>query len=132
MTPDQVLTYLNLRHEPGASGPDAYDCWNLLRHLQKTYFNTTLPDAPIGDEEACLAMFKERAESGDWQAVAIPQHGDAALLRGGRWPHVGIYLDFDGGGVLHAMEGPGVIWTRVSKLRSFGFGRTVYYRVKHD
>jgi cell wall-associated NlpC family hydrolase len=131
MTPDDVFEYLNLPHKPGGIGPLEYDCWNLLRHLQKKYFGVTLPDAPIGDEAACLALFKDKAESGEWQAVAKPEHGDCALLRGGTWPHVGIYLDFDGGGVLHAMEGSGVIWTRLPKLRSFGFGRTVYYRVKH-
>ncbi len=132
MTADDVIPYLMLPHRPGATGPDAYDCWNLLRHLLKTHFNTTLPDAPIGDEQACLALFKERCESGDWQAVASPAHGDPALLRGGTYPHVGIYLDLDGGGILHAMEGSGVIWTKLPQLRAFGFGRTVFYRVKHD
>lgn len=129
MTEDQVIEYLGLPHKPGAAGPEAFDCWNLLRHLQAKHFDVMMPDAPIGDEAACLELFKEKAESGQWTSVAIPKHGDCALLRGGRWPHVGVFLDFDGGGVLHAMEGRGIIWTRVAHLRSLGFGRVVYYRV---
>lgn len=129
MNQDDVIPYIGLPHKPGARGPDAYDCWNLLCHIQATHFGVQMPEAPIGDEQACLALFKDKAESGQWIAVATPEHGDCALLRGGQWPHVGVFLEFDGGGVLHAMEGRGIIWTRTANLRAFGFGRTVYYRV---
>ena len=129
MIASDVIEYLGKPHKPGGEGPDAYDCWHLLRHLQAKHFNVEMPIAPIGDEDACLALFKGKVESGDWSTLAIPEHGCGALLRGGRWPHVGIYLNLDGGGILHAMEGPGVIWTRLPNLRTMGFGRTTYYRV---
>lgn len=129
MISEQVIPYIGLPHKPGAKGPDAYDCWNLYVHLQETYFGKELPDAPIGDEDACFAIFKEKCQSGEWLQVSAPEHGDCALMRGGRWPHVGTYLGIDGGGILHAMEGQGIIWTRLPYLSSMGFGRTVYYRV---
>jgi len=129
MNIDQIIPYIGIPHKPGGEGPDAYDCWHLLRHLQKEYFGVEMPLAPIGDEEACLALFKDKTASGDWVHVEVPQHGDCVLLRGGMWPHVGIYLDLDGGGVLHAMEDAGIIWTRLPRLRALGFGRTTYYRV---
>lgn len=129
MNAEDAAKYIGKPHKPGGEGPDAYDCWHLLRHLQATYFNVEMPIAPIGDEDACLALFKDKVSTGDWSVLALPEHGCGALLRGGRWPHVGIYLDIDGGGILHALEGPGIVWTKLSSLRVMGFGRTTYYRV---
>lgn len=129
MTPDDIIKYLGMAHVPGGTGPDQWDCWNFLRYLEETYFDVVLPIAPIGDEAACRAIFKEKCETGQWLQVSIPQHGDCALMRGGSYPHVGMYLDFDGGGIIHAMEKVGVIWTRLQILHSIGFGRTTYYRV---
>lgn len=132
MNSADVFKYLDLPHVYGANGPDAYDCWNLLRHVQQTYFNKAMPIAPIGDEDACLQLFRSHCRSGEWQQVDQPSHGDAALMREGRQPHVGIYLDIDGGGILHALEDIGVIWTRAQHLHSFGFGRTTYYRINSN
>lgn len=130
MNADDVSIYLGLPHEPGAAGPDAYDCWNLLRHLRAAYFDAPLPDAPIGDKEACLALFTEKCRSGSWVPVAIPEHGDCACMRAGMNPHVGIYLDLDGGGILHSLERVGVIWTPTGSLHAHGFPKTTYYRIK--
>lgn len=129
MNAEQVNEYVGLMHRPGAKGPDEYDCWNLLCHLQATYFGCPMPEAPIGDEAACLALFSAQCRDGNWVHVDLPTHGDAACLRGGMHPHVGIYLDLDGGGVLHSMEGIGVIWTKLAHLKTIGFGRTTFYRV---
>lgn len=129
MTADQARKYIGLPWVAGGRGPEAYDCWGLLKHCRDTYFDVGLPDAPIGDEAACRQLFATKSERGDWTPVAIPEHGDPALLRGGRSPHVGIYLDIDGGGILHSLEGHGIIFTYVARLRSLGFGRTTFYRV---
>lgn len=129
MNAEQAFAYIGKPHKPGAEGPDAYDCWHLMRHIKKEYFGVEMPIAPIGDEAACLELFKAKTDSGDWVNITMPEHGDCALLRGGMWPHVGIYLAIDGGGVLHALEGHGVVWTRMSRLRALGFGRTTFYRV---
>ncbi|CPK74677.1 Uncharacterised protein [Bordetella pertussis] len=58
-----------------------------------------------------------------------PEHGDGVLLRAGNDPHVGIYLDLDGGGVLHAMEGRGVIFSPMRALVTMGFSQPTFYRI---
>ena len=65
-----------------------------------------------------------------WRVIAIarPEHGDAALLRGGDHPHVGVYLVLDEPGVLHALDGVGVIWSPLHTLRLLGFSRLRYIR----
>lgn len=130
MTPLEVLPYIGLPHEDGATGPYAYDCWGLLRHIQQRYFGVEMPDAPIGDEAACLAMYEEEMVSGRWRTVDVPQHGDGALLRGGLLPHVGTWLDIDGGGILHSLSGSGVIFSNPRNIKLLGFPRVTYYRLK--
>ena len=55
-----------------------------------------------------------------------PQHGDIVVIR--RPYHVGVWLDIDGGGVLHAIHGACVIWTPDASWRTSGFGRREYLR----
>ena len=129
MTQSEVLLYLGLPYTKTGFGPDSYNCWGLLIHIQKTYFNTEMPLAPLGDEVACLNLFKTKTECGEWIQTKEPKHGDCVLLKGGRNPHVGIYLDFDGGGVLHSLEGMGVIYSRLRELNHQGFGRTKFYKI---
>lgn len=130
MTPAQVIPYIGLPWKSGAEGPDAYNCWGLLRHIELTYFGVLLPNIVVGDVFGCRDMFEEKVHNQEWVPVAIPQHGDGALLRGGNEPHVGVYLDLDGGGILHAMENIGVVFTHSRSLPALGFGRTTYYRFK--
>jgi hypothetical protein len=73
-------------------------------------------------------MYQERMTSHAWEIICAPEHGAGVLMRGGDDPHVGIWLECDGGGVLHAMERVGVIWTPRQTLRLIGFSRLKYYR----
>jgi len=127
LTPAQISALVGKRYELGADGPDAYDCRGLLLHCQRTYFGKALPDLPMGHEMRDL--FAEQLASGAWEQVEQPRHGDAVLLRGGDHPHVGVWLVCDGAaGVLHALEGVGVIWSPQPTLRMLGFSRVRYIR----
>lgn len=128
MNADQVNVYIGMDYEAGSFGPTTFNCWGLLHHIQNTYFGVNLPIAPIGDAVACLDLFESGVHGGLWSKLEQPEHGAGALLRGGNSPHVGIYLDIDGGGILHALENVGVIFTPVWQLRKMQFGRTTYYR----
>jgi len=131
MTPEQVENYLGIPYKEGGMGPDSYNCWGLLRHIQTTYFDTNMPIAPIGDAERCQQMFKDHVEASVWAVDEVPQHGYGALMRGGNNPHVGVYLEFDGGGILHALEGVGVVFTPITDLGFHGYARVTYYRLNN-
>ena len=77
-------------------------------------------------------LFANRLQAGAWQQVETPEHGDAALLRGGDHPHVGIWLTCAGPGVLHALDGVGVIWSPQATLRLLGFSRVRYIRFRDE
>lgn len=129
MTGEEADKYIGHEWEAAATGPESWDCWNFLMHILSTYFNKNMPSAPIGDAEGCRAVYDEQMKAGKWERVLEPQHGDAVSMREGKWPHVGVWLDIDGGGVLHCCEGHGVIFSRPAVLRTIGFGRLKFYRI---
>lgn len=86
----------------------------------------------MGNEDETKAIHTKALEDKTYWPVDNPKHGDAVLLRGGDCPHVGIWLEFERGGVLHSLEGVGVIWTPEYKLNTLGFGRSTYYRIKEN
>lgn len=127
MTPADINAYIGLPWVAGARGPDAFDCWGLLRYVQAAHFGRALPDLP---EFGAVArdLYQARMTSRAWESIAVPEHGAGVLMRDGDAPHVGVWLDCEGGGVLHAMERVGVVWTPRQSLRLIGFSRLKYYR----
>lgn len=132
MNAEEAEDYVGLPYKEGSYGPDSYNCWGLLYTIQTKHFGVKMPMAPIGDSDRCQQMFKDHVRYGEWTELANPEHGAGALLRGGTEPHVGVYLDIDGGGILHALEGVGVVFTTLDQLNPLGFARTKYYRLSND
>ncbi|QIW86565.1 hypothetical protein AMA2_6 [Achromobacter phage AMA2] len=134
MTPEQVNSYLDGSYTWAldGEGPKEFNCWNFMRHIQREYFQKNIPEATLGDEELLKAMFVKHIQEGIWQPVYPPKHGDGVLLKGGSDPHVGVYLDIDGGMVIHAMKDYNILATPLRNLRVLGFGREVYYRVNEE
>jgi cell wall-associated NlpC family hydrolase len=126
MSSEQANSYIGLPWADGARGPESFDCWGLLRWVQLHHFSIALPDLPSMPDMR-RDLYREQMASGAWNVIARPAHGCGVLLRSGDRPHVGVYLDLDGGGVLHAQEGAGVIYTERSKLKKVGYPRASWY-----
>lgn len=81
--------------------------------------------------EGALTASKEIARhawSEEWREVSEPLH--LCVVAMGRWRsvyHVGIWLDFDGGGVLHSIEGSGVRFDTLGKIGQIGFSMIEFY-----
>lgn len=127
MTPSDINRYIGLQWVSGARGPIAFDCWGLLRHVQAEHFGKAIPDVT---EFGAVArdMYDERMHSREWEIADQCFHGAGVLMRGGDDPHVGVWLDLEGGGVLHSMERVGVIWSPKQALRMLGFSKLKFYR----
>lgn len=113
-----INQYIGLPWVAGGRSLSGMDCWGLLRHVQKEHFGVNLPDAPT----------VEPYRHGEWVQADQPFHGAGVLLRAGHDPHVGVWLDVDGGGVLHSLRGAGVIFTAAPALRIQGFSKPRFYR----
>lgn len=121
--------YIGIPWEQAAQGPYAYDCWGFFRMVQREHFNIVVPLvlAPdYNDSTALVNLFSRHEENHHWSAIAVPQDGDAVIIH--RPFHIGVWLDIDGGGVLHCIKGIGVIYTRNASWLLSGFGRREYKR----
>lgn len=123
--------YIGLAWENGAQGPQAFDCWALVRHVQLTHYQRILPiiNVDADDLPSVHQAFANHPEKARWHLVAVPMDGDCILVRrGNQLDHVGVYLDIDGGRVLHAVRGSGVVCTAIPVLKRMGWNPVEFYR----
>ena len=79
-----------------------------------------------------LSAFKKDLAFQSFQQVAVPMDGDVVLLRQAKNPvHCGLWLNIDGGGVLHCVRGSGVVFQNIHSLNLSGWFLDSYYRVKY-
>lgn len=117
----------------GARGPEAYDCWGLFLAVQRQHFGRDLPEIPVDafNLRAVLDAFTAHPERQRWQPVSEAEEGDAVLMRQSRYPvHIGVWLDIDGGGVLHAVRHAGVVFQTLAALNAHGWRLEGHYRFK--
>lgn len=129
--PHWAQQYLGLPWESGAQGPHAFDCWALVRHVQRQHYGRALPVIQVDalNQAVVHHTFATHPERQRWEQVAQPQDGDAVLTHKGRQAdHVGVYLAVDGGRVLHAVPGSGVVCTRLHALVRLGWSPIEFYR----
>ncbi|CUW39666.1 conserved protein of unknown function [Magnetospirillum sp. XM-1] len=125
--------YIGLPWSATGEGPDVFHCWTFFCHVQAKHFGRpTLPAIPYADDLLELAReFRDHPERRHWLEVdlsdAVP--GDGVLMRQARFPiHIGVWLDVDGGGVLHCSRDSGVVYQRPSALLVNGWKIHGVYR----
>jgi hypothetical protein len=130
---EELTGLIGLPWVVGATGPDAYDCWGLFVTVQRRHFHRTLPENPVDatNLRAVLDAFNGHPERQRWQRVIAEEEGDAVLMRQSRYPvHIGVWLDIDGGGVLHAVRHAGVVFQTLAALDVHGWRIEGYYRFR--
>lgn len=107
------------------------DCWAFCRRVWREQFGVDVPVIGV-DTENMLAVaqaFRDNPERVQWYEVAEPREGDAVLMAHWRHPsHVGIWLEVDGGGVLHCEKGPGVVFSGRAAMDRAGWRTLRFYR----
>ena len=104
------------------------DCWAFARKVWRQQFGFEVPvvDVDACNRMACSRAFAGHDEKGSWQLVEKPQDGDAALIGKSKRPsHVGISVE---GGVLHSVQGAGVIYSDIIGLSHMGLRVLGWYR----
>lgn len=125
----EFARYIGLPWRAGATGPDAFDCMAFVRHVQAVHFGIDMPEIAIPDYDdtrALVGLIANHPENRNWRPVATPEHGDLILIR--TPAHYGVWLDIDGGGVLHCVRGCGVVYTHAASWPFSGFGRRMVLR----
>lgn len=106
--------YIGIPWARGGTGPHAYNCWNFVRHIQLAHFGRDLPQVEV-DEDRPMTFVRtlyRHSTRRSWAATATPREGDCVEMgSGGTVTHIGIWVDVDGGGVLHCVQGMGVVFS---------------------
>jgi cell wall-associated NlpC family hydrolase len=107
--------WIGAPYREGARGPDAYDCWGLVR-AALAEAGLVLPDAQAVDRAAMDACIAAQARSGAWDLVTDPQPGDLLLLGPAprRLWHIGLQTQ---AGVLHTTPSTGACLQPLAALR---------------
>ena len=92
---------------------------------------TTIIQEEETEKTNCQDMKLIEALNKAFKEVEKPQDGDVVLMRQSKNPvHAGLWLDTDGGGILHCVRGIGVIYQNVCSLNACGWYLDSFYRVK--
>lgn len=111
--PHWSMRYFGKPWQSGAQGPDAFDCWALVRTVQKEIYGRNLPMVMVDglDTAAVIDAFSNKSAYANWQQVQSPVEGDCVITKSApaKPEHVGIWIDVDGGRILQAVYGSGVV-----------------------
>lgn len=126
--------YIGISWEYGAQGPDSYDCWNFVRHVQKTRFSIDVPVILYTDQRDVSHQLQHNAELDRWTQTDSPIEGDIVMMARAKIPaHVGVWIKANGHeGILHCLQHVGVVFTRENAIRSHGWGQLKFYRRKDE
>ena len=110
--------FIGLKYKSNGVGPDEFNCWTLVAHIQQKIYGRKLPFfTDIDGDDWLSAAQKMRTEDCTiygWQETDMPVDGDVMLLGHGRYAtHAGVWVD---GGLLHCLENAGVVFDRMSPL----------------
>lgn len=127
--------YIGLPWENGAQGPEAYDCWGLVRAVYRLHYGIDLPvlDVDAMDVRAVMRRIGSETRGDRWTEVQVPGDGDVVALRQARNPsHCGVWIESPSHGIsglLHAVRGAGVVFSSLAHLRIAGWAGLRYYRL---
>lgn len=114
----------------GAKGPDAFDCWSLVQHLQRELAGREVmsaPDVPPEKVRSLKDYVAAHPARSQWKRVPRPVHLCVIEMAHHINPfHVGVYLETERGLVVHCTPGIGVTIDPLLVLRAAGW-RQFYF-----
>ena len=125
--------YIGCLWVAGAQGPDSFDCWGFVRYVLKHEYGYDVPRVNVNPEclRDVLVAFRTDLAFQAFVEVPFPRVGDVVLMRQAKNPvHCGLWLDIDGGGVLHCVRESGVVFQNIRSLNVSGWYLHSFYRVK--
>lgn len=127
MKPEDIIQYLGLPWIEGRR-----DCWLFFREIQAKHYGRTVPIVDVDVMDIRDVIHKVDAEKkAHWEQIGKPEDGCAVLMSRNRYPvHIGMWLDIDGGKVLHCAQGMGVVFQNRQALKFDGWTGISYWKYK--
>ena len=127
MKPEDIIQYLGLPWVEGRR-----DCWLFFREIQEKHYGRIVPIVDVDVMDIRDVIHKVDAEKkAHWEQIGKPEDGCAVLMSRNRYPvHIGMWLDIDGGKVLHCAQGMGVVFQNRQALKFDGWTGISYWKYK--
>lgn len=115
--------------------PAGLHCWELVRSCERIVFDRELPPVLVAPERMAelVGLMQMRKSYPGWREVEAPAHGAVVFMtRNGHEAsraacHAGVWLDLDGGGVLHTDAPHGVVFESLPELKARNWGDLSFY-----
>ncbi len=108
------------------------NCGMFFVQVQREQFGRTVHpvDADALHALSCAHAIDAQVKSGDWPEVKTPKEGDAVVIgKGKRATHIGIWIEADGGKVLHCGRGIDGVAQCPTALKGQGWNIIGYHRM---
>lgn len=114
----------------GCDPGEGFNCWSFVRYVQYRFYGRTLPEIPNSEHYADIVRtFRDHPERERWDITGQPHDGDLVLLSRRNHPcHIGIFLNVDGGGILHCASQVGVEFAKLSAVAFGGWHINGFFR----
>ncbi|WBA79542.1 NlpC/P60 family protein [Endozoicomonas sp. GU-1] len=125
---DWINNYIGL---PWING--SQDCWWLVRQVYKDQLDIDLPQIVVdaNNLKAVIKSMTQHPALSDWQPIEKPEHLCLTFFSNRSNPtHVGVYLDHNGGRILHTFKRAGCVLQSLTDIRLTGWTNPQYYRHK--
>lgn len=108
---------------------NGFDCWECVRAIYWDAFQITLPSYGEHQEPSrARRTILDEATSGRWQEIESPTDGCMVLLGKREWPHhIGVYMETNGGMIVHCLDHVGCAIDSMRSLRAIGWGYMKFY-----
>jgi hypothetical protein len=108
-----------------------HDCWGFARRVWREQFGIEVPaiDVDALNKLHVVRAFAEHPQRDKWERIETPIEGAGVLMgKSDRAAHVGIWTEESGGGIVHCVEGVGVVFNQVTSLNINGWRVLGWYR----
>lgn len=115
--------------------PAGLHCWRLVQEMQQVVFKRILPPVLVAPErmQELIGMMDLRHVYDGWKEVQQPEHGAVVFMTKNGHDvskaacHAGVWLDLDGGGILHTDYGHGVVFETMAMIKLHNWGSFSYH-----
>ena len=128
-----INSYIGKPWEIAGVGPSSFDCIGLVQEVLKTRYNVILPTIQVDYSNLLSVVRAIKHHNGwlTWELAFYPKDGYLVkLYRQDQPDHIGIYVDVEGGGILHSQRDVGVCFDKPFILKTVGWKKLEYFRYR--
>ncbi len=128
---DWLKQYIGKLWVAGTYGPSTFDCWGLVWHVSKYCYGREIPKYQNGFKlgQNGRAELIKLETAMHFVQIEKPEDGCFVGLGNGRGIyHVGIYVEADGGLVLHCYNKGRTVAESLVSIKCCGFSKIEFYR----